>query len=161
MRPPYHRAAALDEVMHRAASLSARTMIFDVEPLIAYWDTGQELLDQGIALVLGEVAAVPGLQVVCFSTNSARRPSAVPAAEGVHVVYLASAGKPLRTTAYQGFPRPGVVVGDQLATDGILARRLGYTFLLYDPRLDGLPVGPRLMAAVGRLMRPLFFTQRG
>ena len=77
------------------------------------------------------------------------------------MVYLASAGKPLRTAAYQSFPRPGVVIGDQVATDGILARRLGYTFVLFDPHLTGVPAGPRLMAACGRLVRPLLFTQAG
>jgi hypothetical protein len=59
-------------VSRRAAELSARTMIFDVEPLAAYWDSGPGALDRGIAYVLGEVAAVPGLQVVCFATNSLR-----------------------------------------------------------------------------------------
>ena len=126
MRPGYERITALGDVARLARELSARTMIFDVEPLIAYWDSGQESLDRGIGLVLSEVAAVPCVQVVCFSTNSLRRPSVVPSAAGVRVVYLASAGKPMRTAAYRGFPRPGVVIGDQIATDGILARRLGY-----------------------------------
>jgi hypothetical protein len=74
-------------------------------------------------------------------------------------VYLASAGKPLRTSAYRRFPRPGVVIGDQVAADGILARRLGYTFVLFDPQLTGMPAGPRLMAAWGRLVRPLLYTR--
>ena len=74
-------------------------------------------------------------------------------------MYLASAGKPLRTAAYQRFPRPGMVIGDQVATDGILARRLGYAFVLYDPQSSGVPAGPRLMGAAGRLVRPLLFTR--
>jgi hypothetical protein len=74
-------------------------------------------------------------------------------------VYIASAGKPARTAAYRDFPRPGVVIGDQVATDGILARRLGYTFVLVDHPLPGVPAGPRLMAALGRLARPLLFTR--
>jgi len=159
VRPGYERVTGLGEVAWHARKLSARTMIFDVEPLVAYWDSGQESLDQGIALVLSELAAVPDLQVVCFATNSPRRPSVVPSTAGKRVVYLASAGKPLRTAAYQGFPRPGLVIGDQVATDGALARRLGYTFMLYDARLDGIPAGPRLMGAWGRLVRPLLFTR--
>ncbi len=79
---------------------------------------------------------------------------------GVRVVYLASAGKPLRTALYRSFPRPGVVIGDQIATDGILARRLGYTFVQYRA-LGRLPAGPRLMDRVGRLVRPLLFTRPG
>jgi hypothetical protein len=161
MRPAYERAAGLGDAVRRAGKFSPRTVILDVEPLVAYWDSGRESLDRGIALVLGEVAAVPGVQVVCFATNSPRRPSVVPGAAGLRVVYLASAGKPLRTAAYRGFPRPGVVFGDQVATDGILARRLGYVFVLYDPRLAHVPPGPRLMGACGRLVRPLLFTRAG
>ncbi len=44
--------------------------------------------------------AVPSVRVVIFATNSARRPSAVPACDGLQVRYLASAGKPLRTAPY-------------------------------------------------------------
>jgi len=95
---------------------------------------------------------------VCFATNSLRRPLVVPSQAAVQVVYLASAGKPVQTAAYRHFPRPGVVIGDQVATDGILARRLGYAFLLFDPQLTGVPPGPRLMGAWGRLVRPLLFS---
>ncbi len=158
MRAALNRATGMDDVLRRAGELSARTMIFDIEPLVAYWDGGQEALDQGISRVLSEVAVLPSVRVVCFSTNSQRRPSVVPSAAGVRVVYLASAGKPLRTAAYRRFPRPGVVIGDQVATDGILARRLGYAFVLFDPHLTGLPAGPRLMGTAGRLVRPLWFT---
>jgi len=161
MRAALDRATGMDDVVRRAGELSAQTMIFDVEPLVAFWDGGQEALDQGISRVLSEVAVLPALKVLCFATNSQRRPSVVPSSAGVRVVYLASAGKPLRTAAYRHFPRPGVVIGDQVATDGILARRLGYAFVLFDPHLTGLPAGPRLMGTAGRLVRPLFFTQAG
>ena len=159
MRVTLGQATGLDDVVRQAGDLSARTMIFDVEPLVAYWDGGQQALDQGIARVLGEIAALPAVQVVCFATNSPRRPSVEPITAGVRVVYLSSAGKPVRTAAYRRFPRPGMVVGDQIATDGILARRLGYTFVLFDPELAEVPAGPRLMGAWGRLLRPLLFTR--
>lgn len=155
------RAAGLNDVLRQAAELSARTMIFDVEPLVAYWDGGQDAVDQGIARVLSEVAVLSALEVVCFATNSARRPSAVPRPPGVRVVYLASAGKPLRTAPYLGFPRPGMVIGDQVPTDGALARRLGYAFVMIDKQLTEVPPGPRLMAACGRLVRPLLFRREG
>ena len=159
MRAAFARAAGLDDVLRQAGELPARTMVFDVEPLVAYWDGGQDALDQGITRVLGQVAALPALQVVCFATNSLRRPSVVPDQPRIRVVYLASAGKPLRTAPYLGFPRPGMVIGDQVATDGILARRLGYAFVLVDPELSGVPLGPRLMGTGGRLVRPLLFTR--
>src|SRR5262249_27123819 len=104
MRSAYDRVATLDEVLRRAGELSPKTLVFDVEPLVAVWDGGQDALDQGLTSVLARAKAIPGVQVVCFSTNSARRPSAPPAADGVQVEYLALAGKPLRTGYYRAFP---------------------------------------------------------
>jgi predicted HAD superfamily phosphohydrolase YqeG len=161
VRAGFARLAGLDQVLVRVQELAARTVIFDVEPLVAYWDSDQQTLDRGVALVAGRAAEVPEVQVVCFATNSARHPSCLPAAGSVRVVYVASAGKPLRTSWYAGFPRPGVVVGDQIATDGLLARRLGYAFVQYRPPLGGVPAGPRLLKGVGRLVRPLVFTRPG
>jgi predicted HAD superfamily phosphohydrolase YqeG len=131
-----------------------------VEPLVAYWNSGQEALDQGVRSVLARARAIPGVLVVCFSTNSIRRPSAPLAGDGVRAEYLASAGKPLRTGYYRSYPRPGVVIGDQLATDGALARRLGYAFLQYHPDQSSLPAGPRLMDWTGQLLRPLLFARQ-
>ena len=158
MRTVYEYAAGLGDAVRRARDLSARTVIFDVEPLVAYWNGTQEDLDEGIGRVLSEIAKLPAVEVVCFSTNSLRRPSVVPSSPGVRVVYLAAARKPLRTTAYQQFPRPGALIGDQVATDGILARRLGYAFIRVDPP-TGVPVGPWLMAVAGRVVHPLLFTR--
>jgi predicted HAD superfamily phosphohydrolase YqeG len=153
----YVRITGLSDLLAEARELSVRTMIVDVEPLVAPWNSSQESLDQGIARILGEVRTVPSMRVVVFATNSARRPSAVPACDGVQVRYLASAEKPLRTAPYQDLPRPGAVAGDQLPTDGILAYRLGFTFLHYAPELAGVPFGPGLMHRWGELVRPLLF----
>jgi predicted HAD superfamily phosphohydrolase YqeG len=161
VRAGYERLAGLDELLRRLRELPARTVVLDVEPLVAFWDSGPEALDRGVALVVSRAGLVPGLQVLCFATNSARRPSAVPGAEGVRVIYLASAGKPMRIAPYRDFPRPGVVIGDQVATDGILARRLGYEFVQYRPQLDVVPAGPRLMGRLGWLVRPLIFRRPG
>ena len=160
MRSGYERLAGLDEALARVQQLSVQTVIFDIEPLIAHWDSGQEALDQGVAHVLTRADAVPGLKVVCFATNSLRRPSSVMPSTKVRAVYLAAAGKPLRISQYQDFPRPGAVVGDQMATDGILARRLGYTYLECPPP-DHMPLGPRMMHGLGSLVGPLVFTGHG
>jgi len=153
----YHRAADLDDVLRKAGELGAKTLVFDVEPLVAHWDNGQDALDRGVAEVVAKAAAVPGVAVVCFATNSLRRPTALPSDAGVRVVYLAGARKPLWTAPYADFPRPGAVIGDQVATDGLLARRLGYTFLHYWPPGFHLPWGPRLLHYGGRAVRPLVF----
>jgi predicted HAD superfamily phosphohydrolase YqeG len=161
VRAGYERAAELDAVLSRVEELAARTVIFDVEPLVAYWDSGEDELERGVALIVLRAGQLPEVQVVCFATNSTRRPQAVPGRADVRVVYLASAGKPMRTAPYQGFPRPGVVVGDQIATDGLLARRLGYAFVQYRPPLDEMPAGPRLLRQLGRLVRPVAFSRPG
>jgi predicted HAD superfamily phosphohydrolase YqeG len=160
VRTAYERFSCLDEVLARVREMSTRTVIFDVEPLVASWNSGQAALDQGVELVLGRAGEVPEVQLICFATNSLRRPSSPPAGASMRVVYLASADKPVRTGFYQGFPRPGVVVGDQIATDGILARRLGYTFAQYRPP-GRVPARPRLMNGFGQLVRPILFSRPG
>jgi predicted HAD superfamily phosphohydrolase YqeG len=145
------------ELPDRLRQLSARTLVIDIEPLVAYWDGTQDALDRGIAHALDLVAAVPSVEVVCFATNSSRRPSNPPHATGVRVVYLASARKPAQIRPYLSFPRPGVVIGDQVLTDGLLAKRLGYAFLHYLAPLAGAPIRPQLLYELGRLVRrPLF-----
>jgi predicted HAD superfamily phosphohydrolase YqeG len=156
----YVRVATPADLFAAARELAAKTMIFDVEPLVAPWNSSQESLDQGIARILGDVRAVPSVQVVVFSTNSARRPSALPPGNGIQVRYLASAGKPLRIAPYRSLPRPGAVAGDQLPTDGVLAYRLRFTFLHYMPQLTGVPFGPGLMHRWGELVRPVLFRRR-
>jgi hypothetical protein len=156
----YERHTELDDILDRARQLSAQTMIFDVEPLVSWWDNTQESLDWGVAMVVGKVSTLPAVRVLVFATNSARRPSAIPDGGDMQVVYLASAAKPLRTAPYRRYPRPGAVVGDQVPTDGLLARLLGFTFLYYQPQLGGAPLGPRLMHHLGRLTLPLVFGRR-
>jgi predicted HAD superfamily phosphohydrolase YqeG len=157
----YERLSERQDLLRRAGELSAKTIIFDVEPLVAWWDTSQESLDRGVAAMLGQARAIRGVKAVCFATNSARRPSTVPAAAGMQVMYLSCAHKPLRIAAYRQLPRPGVVIGDQAATDGILARRLGYTFLHYTPVLTDIPFGPRVMRHCGRLVLPFLVRGHG
>ena len=153
----YARSTQLDDLLACARELAVKTMIFDIEPLVAPWNSDPESLDRGLARVLGQARQIPSVRVVVFSTNSARRPSTVPSGDGIQVRYVLSAGKPLRTAPYRDLPRPGAVIGDQLPTDGLLAYRLGYTFLHYNPHLASVPTGPKLMHGWGQLVRPLLF----
>jgi hypothetical protein len=107
--------------------------------------------------MVSELGQLGGVSVLCFATNSVRRPSAVPAGAGAQVVYLASAGKPLQIAPYQTMPTPGVVIGDQVLTDGVLARRLGFAFLHYCPDPASMPIGPRLLRYCGQLVLPVVF----
>jgi hypothetical protein len=177
----YERVTSLAELFARVGELALATLVFDIEPLVAPWNGGQQGLDLGVTEVLGQVETVPSVRAVVFSTNSARRPSVLPAAvgrvdgaglkdgagrvdgagakdgAGLRVEYVASAAKPLRLAPYRDLPRPGAVIGDQLPTDGVLAYRLGYLFLHYDPPYGHVPIGPRLMHSWGRAVRPVLF----
>ena len=155
MRITYSDTSGLADALAQAGEIAARTLIFDVEPLVASWGSGPEDLDRGVALVVQHAVLRPSLHVVCFATNSPRRPLPVSGPANLRVVYVASAGKPLRTAPYRHFPRPGMIIGDQVATDGALAWRLGYSFLRYRPAR--MPPGPRLMSWCGAIVRPLIF----
>lgn len=164
----YVRVTSVAELFARVAELALQTLIFDVEPLVAPWNGGQQGLDRGVAEILGRAAAIPTVRAVVFSTNSARRPSVSPAgpagpageADRLVVEYIVSAAKPLRLAPYRGLPRPGAVIGDQLPTDGLLAHRLGFLFLHYDPPYDHVPLGPGLMHRWGRVVRPVLSRRR-
>ena len=119
MRVSYKRIDDPEQVPNHIATVAARTVIFDVEPRVAFWDTDTATLDRGIASMLERLCDLPGVAVVVFATNSARRPTPPPNGHAhQQVLYLASAGKPLRTKPYRSLPRPGLVVGDQIPTDG-------------------------------------------
>jgi predicted HAD superfamily phosphohydrolase YqeG len=158
VKPGYEAIADERDIPERIRRLAPSTVILDIEPLVAHWDSSQAELDEGIAALIGTMAQISCVRALCFSTNSARSPSVPPSGPpGLQVSYLASARKPLRVAPYASLPRPGVVVGDQIATDGLLARRIGYTFLHFRPRRQDLPAGPRLLADGGAALRPLLF----
>jgi predicted HAD superfamily phosphohydrolase YqeG len=160
MKTSYARIDDPEQVLKHIANTAPRTVIFDVEPLVAFWDTDTATLDRGIVSVLERLGDVTGVEVIAFATNSARRQTRTPNGQAQRqVLYLASAGKPLRTKPYRSLPRPDLVVGDQVPTDGLLARRLGYGFVHYQPRLPGTPRSPRAMRMLGQPLRPILFTR--
>jgi hypothetical protein len=184
-----HEARTADEVWALIGANGARTLVFDVEPLVALWDTGTAVLDAGVTETLRQVALATGrtagsaadppaegatappvdqapdspsgpavgLETVLFSTNSSRIPTALPGLPGVRVGYRASAGKPLHTGGYRALPGPGMVIGDQIVTDGALAWRLGFDFVYFRPERDRIPLAPRFMGLLGVGLRPLLF----
>lgn len=158
MKAGYQRLTDIGDAFDVARRVRARTVIVDVEPLVAAWRTDQGVLTAGLADVLGRIAVDPGeLRVVVFATNSPRRPSVVPRVAGLEVRYVAMAHKPLRLDPFRRLPGPVVVIGDQVATDGLLAWRLGYRFLHYVHDQAAVPAGPRLMGVLGWPLRRLLF----
>lgn len=156
MRTSYQCLSDPDDVIYALSKLAPRTVVVDVEPLIAVWNSGQSSLNRGAAYFLERVYSIRGLSVICFATNSRRRLTSAIGSDGQNVHYIASACKPLRTVHYRDFPEPGIVVGDQVATDGVLAWRLKYSFIHYHPN-RGIPIRPTLMRYLGYAIHPLLF----
>lgn len=152
------RAREPAEVVERLRSLGPAAVVVDVEPLVALWDTDESDLHQGVDAFLKLAVAVNEVGAVCFSTNSSRDIVGKPQLQGLDVSYISSAWKPLRVHQYRDLPVPGVVIGDQVATDGLLAWRLGFSFIHYCP-VGGRPLGPRLMGMVGTPLRRILFVR--
>lgn len=113
--------------------------MLDVEPWVAHWRTGQRELDDAVERLGREW----GDQHVHVVTNSARGVSdgLLPASWR----YLRVARKPF--TRLQ-VPPGAVVVGDQPLQDGLLAWRLGATFVAVPLPRDA-PLWARLLHAAG------------
>src|SRR5262249_22098037 len=128
----YERIDDPEQVLKHIAEVAPRTVILDVEPLVAFWDTDTATLDRGIASVLERLSDLAGIEVVVLATNSVRRQRRTPNGQAQRrVLYLASAGKPLRTKPYRSLPRPGLVVGDQVP-HGWSARATTWVWRLFD-----------------------------
>jgi predicted HAD superfamily phosphohydrolase YqeG len=155
MRIAYREVADLAGAAVWLRELGARTVVLDVEPLIAGWDTDSAQLRLGVDDAVALLAEVPGLEVVGFATNSLRRlPGAMP---GGAAFFVTAARKPLLTGPYRDLPRPAVLVGDQLATDGLLAWRLGFAFAHLHHPPTRRPWGPTALRLLGRPLRRLLF----
>ncbi len=159
-RTGYTRLGTAGAVLSRVAELAPCTVILDIEPLVADWNSGPRELSRGVSWWADELSRLDSVKVIGFVTNSRRTLPANPARgrrrSQVRAFYVRSGGKPLRAGSYRDLPRPGAVIGDQIATDGLLAWRLGYHFLHYDPPAPK-PVGTRLMNLLGAPLRPLLF----
>ena len=154
MRVPYREVTDLAGVVDWLRELGARTVVLDVEPLVAGWDTDADQLRRGVDEVVALLAEVPGLEVVGFATNSLRRLSGA-LSDGAF--FVTAARKPLLTRPYRNLPQPAVLVGDQLATDGVLAWRLGFAFAYVRHPEHRHPWGPAMLRRIGGPLRRLLF----
>jgi len=78
---------------------------------------------------------------------------------GAQVVYHAAARSPLRTKPYRALPSLGVWVGDQIATDGLLARASDTPFCTTSPQLARDASRPRENEMLGRPLRLILFAR--
>jgi predicted HAD superfamily phosphohydrolase YqeG len=96
---------------------------------------------------------------VGFATNSHRHLEVNSDYDDVRVMNISRAVKPLLTRRLRGLPRPVILVGGQIATDGLLAWRLGFNFAHVQQISQLRPWGPRLMHQLGRPLTPRLFHQ--
>lgn len=157
MAVDYRECRTAAEALGYLQRIKPRVVVFDVEPLVAHWDSGDDALILGLSVFVREVECICPVDTIVFATNSPRRPSSMPNGKRSEVLYIADAMKPFRTRPFQALAMPGVVVGDQIATDGVLASRLRYSFLRYRGHDHTRPLGPRAMALLGLPLRPLLF----
>jgi hypothetical protein len=86
MKASYLSAATVAEVIDHLGRLRARTIVFDLEPLVAFWDTDHTVVAAGIADVLDQLQGM-GLEQIVFATNSTRTPETVPIVGPTNVSY--------------------------------------------------------------------------
>jgi predicted HAD superfamily phosphohydrolase YqeG len=130
------------------------TLVVDVEPLVVPWDSAPTLFANAADNFVQTVrASVPSVTSVVYSSNS-RCPRAADGMPGIQIV--TAARKPWRTRDLHDEPGPVAAAGDQVLTDGLLAWRLGASFLHWQVA-GWMPRRPRLQRWIGRIAAPFLF----
>lgn len=144
-----------DAVHHSGAA----TVVVDVEPLLAGWHTPSEAVVAGAAEICSAIGSVArNVRCIVFTSNSRRELPRLPHGNVIATRVVPAARKPWRTDYLRYCPRPLIVVGDQLITDGLLAWRVRAAFLHW-LHAGSIPWWPRLQAAIGRIVCSIFFTR--
>jgi predicted HAD superfamily phosphohydrolase YqeG len=137
---------------------NVETVLVDVENTIAPYTPTKTQLAQSLRMAIKELEQVESLKRVWFLSNSSLVRVDTPTSR-LEVRVVPRAGKPLLRRSLLSeidLDRGHLAVwGDQPLTDGLLARRLGATFLYQSARMAGEPAWPRLLRFMGqRLMLP-------
>lgn len=152
MRSTVRRTAdSPGQVVDLIAEFRPATVVADVEPLIVSWDSTAAEVDRRAARFAEKLAtAVPlTLRLLVFASNSRMPVPGDLRAENIDIVFVSPARKPWVTRYLVAAPRPIVVVGDQVVTDGLLAVRSGTAFIHFIA--DDRPSWwPRLQAVIGK-----------
>ena len=139
------------------AELETCTLVVDVEPLLATWGAPVgDVIAGGIAFAHEVAVEVPSLTYLVFTTNARMSLPKTLESDCLQISFVSSAGKPWRIGYLTESPRPITVIGDQVATDGLLAFRLGGAFVHWRSH-DNMPLWPRVQTIVGRLIMNAFF----
>ncbi len=150
-RSPLHAVRSLDDVARFVAGHASRlVIIFDVDNTLAPQGADPEPFRELVNNALDRFEALPSVVRVIALSNGP--PRGVPR-------MISRGNKPWTTRRRLGLPRgaPIIVAGDQLLTDGLLAWRLGATFLHLVIDDHNEAPGQRVMRRAGAAMEAVFF----
>lgn len=143
----------LPALLATLTTLNPATLVLDVDPMVTPWNSPPELFAQRADELASMIRlAVPDISVIVFASNSPRY-GLLPH-EGINLI--SPAWKPWTTSYLRSAARPLVVVGDQILTDGLLARRAQGTFLHWQGG-GPTPLWPRLQKLLGKAFIPCCF----
>ena len=151
-RVPKHIVADLDQLERLVATAPHPiVVIFDADNTLVPQGAAVDVFSREVTAVVERFEAQPSVERVIVLTNGAKR--GVPG-------MIHRGNKPFTTRRRLGLDSTGrgvCVVGDQVLTDGILAWRLGATFVLL--AIDVQTETPRqaAMRRVGSALTPLLF----
>jgi hypothetical protein len=147
-----------DVVLTAVTELQPATLVVDVQPFVAPWGCSPEEVVSGAIVLSRQLAeTAPSLRSLTFATNARFTLQVKHQAEHPQVTFVGMACKPWRIGYLANAPRPVIVLGDQVITDGLLAFRLNGQFLHW--QMDGRePWWPRLQATAGDLIVKIMFS---
>jgi predicted HAD superfamily phosphohydrolase YqeG len=152
-KAPMHVATTLDEVERLiAAAPDAAVVVFDADNTLVRQGAPLDEFKSVVTAAVERFTALPSVARVIILTNGPQRgvPGMIP-----------RGNKPWTTRGRLGLDAAESnvwVVGDQVLTDGVLAWRLGATFVHL--AIDEVAEAPRqaVMRRIGRAVRRLLFT---
>jgi hypothetical protein len=154
------RLVVCDREVAFAAVMELRpaALVVDVQPFVAPWGCLPDAMVSA-ALALSEylAEAMPNLKAVVFATNARAVSNQLLREERPKVTFVGAARKPWRIAYVADVPRPVVVLGDQIITDGLLAFRLHGQFLHWRVR-GRIPWWPQLQAVIGDVLIQFMFS---
>ena len=135
------------------------TVLIDLEPGVVPWESPLDRVQPAVSSLEEMLDGLP-VRHIGFLVSNTRR---CLGGTAFGFPLLTRARKPW--TSRHLVPEPGrdlpvVVVGDQWLTDGLLAFRWRGQFVRLTARAADAPWWPRLQTWVGRLVAPVFFTDR-
>jgi len=129
--PTYHAQSIYDVDPGFYKSVGVKNLLIDLDNTLGSY---RDLHPNREAVALVSRLRTMGYNVIIISNNKPRRVSAY--ADNLGVPYLASAGKPFKKklsallNSRRMSPKETLLIGDQLLTDTVVARRLGIRIVL-------------------------------